>query len=267
MDQIVQNWVAGLGLSAEFTEALSISIVTLGILIAALLANLIGKQLLIKIVSLAVRRSTTDWDDLLLKQKFFGRLAHFIPALVIYYLSDLTGPLHDILQRLSVIYMLTAGVAAWSSFLNAVNEIYSKFEISRHRPIKGYLQVVKIVAFVFAIILMIAISIDRDPLVLLGGLGAMTAVLLLIFKDTILGLLAGIQLSMNDMVRIGDWVEMPQYGADGDVIDISLHTVKIQNWDKTISSIPTYAFISGSFKNWRGMSESGGGLSGLSVWI
>lgn len=219
---------------------------------------MIGKQILVKIVSLAVRRSTNDWDDLLLKQKFFDRLSHLIPALIIYYLSNLTGPWQIALQKLSVIYMLTAGLATFSAFLNAVNSIYLKFKISSHKPIKGYLQVIKIIAFAFVIILMIATSINRDPLVLLGGLGAMTAVLLLIFKDTILGLIAGIQLSMNDMVRIGDWVEMPQYGADGDVIDISLHTVKIQNWDKTISSIPAYAFISGSFKNWRGMTDSGG---------
>lgn len=258
MNQIVQDWVAGFGVSPDYIQLLSLTILTLGIGLIAYLSNLIGKKILIKIVVLAVRRSRTDWDDLLLKQKFFDRLSHLIPALVIYYLSDLTGPWQQFLQKASVLYMLMAGMSTFSSFLDAVNDIYLKFKISSQRPIKGYLQVVKIVSAVFVVLLIIAISINRNPLVLLGGLGAMTAVLLLIFKDSILGLIAGIQLSMNDMVRIGDWVEMPQYNADGDVIDISLHTVKIQNWDKTISSIPTYAFISGSFKNWRGMTESGG---------
>jgi miniconductance mechanosensitive channel len=144
------------------------------------------------------------------------------------------------------------------SFLNAVNDIYCNYEISRQRPIKGYLQVIQIILTIFVVISIIATLFDRPIWPLITGLGAMTAVLILVFKDSILGLVASILISTNDMVRIGDWIEMPQYGADGDVVDISLTTVKVQNWDKTIATIPTYALISDSFKNWRGMSESGG---------
>lgn len=163
-----------------------------------------------------------------------------------------------LIQRASVVYMILAGLLVVNGFLNAVNDIYSSFDISRNKPIKGYLQVAKIILAIFVVVLAIAVLLDQSPVVLLSGIGAMTAVLMLVFKDSILGLVAGIQLSMNDMVRIGDWIEMPQYGADGDVIDITLHTVMIQNWDKTITSIPAYSMISGSFKNWRGMSDSGG---------
>jgi miniconductance mechanosensitive channel len=154
--------------------------------------------------------------------------------------------------------MLLVGVLALNSALNAANEIYQRFEVARRIPILGYLQVVKIIVTLAAVIVGISIWIQQSPLLLLSGLGAMTAILLLVFKDTILGLVAGIQLVANDMVRPGDWLEMPKYGADGDVEEITLNVVKIRNWDKTVTTIPTYALISDSFKNWRGMSESGG---------
>jgi miniconductance mechanosensitive channel len=142
--------------------------------------------------------------------------------------------------------------------LNALHEIYRSLPISQGRNIKGYIQVVKIVFYFIAIILIISIFSGEAPKVLLGGLGAMAAVLILVFKDTILGFVASIQLSANKMVNVGDWISMPKYNADGDVIDIGLNTVKVQNWDKTIATIPTYALVSDSFNNWRGMEESGG---------
>jgi len=142
--------------------------------------------------------------------------------------------------------------------LNLVNELYSRREDAQRRPVKGYVQVVQIVVYLLAAILMVAALIDRSPLILLSGLGAMAAVLILIFQDTLLSLVASVQISSNDIVRVGDWVEMPQLNADGDVIDIALHTVKIQNFDKTITTVPTKRFISDPFKNWRGMREAGG---------
>jgi len=144
------------------------------------------------------------------------------------------------------------------SFLNAVEQIYKGLPMSKDRPIKGWLQILKIFMYVMGAILIVAIGIGQSPLVLLGGFGAMTAVLMLVFKDTILSVVASIQIASNDMIRIGDWVEMPRYGADGDVIEIALHTVKIQNWDKTVTAVPTHAFITDWFRNWRFMSESGG---------
>jgi miniconductance mechanosensitive channel len=193
-----------------------------------------------------------------LEHRFFSRLSHLAPALVIYFAAYLFAPIMGAIQRVSTAYMVLAGVLVINAFLNAAVDIYRSMETSRNRPIKGYVQVAKIIIFVFLGIYVVAILLDRDPTGILTGLGAMTAVLILVFKDSILGFVASMQLSMNDMVRIGDWIEMPKYGADGDVIDVTLHTVKVQNWDKTISTIPSYALISDSFKNWRGMSESGG---------
>jgi miniconductance mechanosensitive channel len=146
----------------------------------------------------------------------------------------------------------------FEALLSASDEIYRGKQVSKIRPIKGYIQVAKIVLFIFLGIVAIAVLMNRSPLLLLSGFGAMTAIILLLFKDSILGLVASIQLAGNDMVRLGDWIEMPKYGADGDVVDVSLTTVKVQNWDKTITTIPAYSLISDSFKNWRGMTESGG---------
>ena len=145
-----------------------------------------------------------------------------------------------------------------TAFLSAANAIYDSNPENLTKPIKGYLQVINIALYLFAGLLVIATLMDRSPLLFLSGIGAMTAVLLLVFRDTILSLVASIQLTGNDMIHVGDWIEMPAYGADGDVIDVALHTVKVQNWDKTITTIPTHALISDSFKNWRGMSRSGG---------
>src|SRR5690606_7343772 len=147
---------------------------------------------------------------------------------------------------------------AFSALLTAVNEIYTRYPRAKDRPIKGYLQVVSIVAHLVAAILIIATLLDRSPVVLFSGLGAMTAILMLVFRDSILSLVAGVQLTANDLVRVGDWIEMPQFGADGDVIDIALNSVSVQNWDKTVTVIPTHKFLEHSFKNWRGMFETGG---------
>jgi miniconductance mechanosensitive channel len=154
-----------------------------------------------------------------------------------------------------VAFTLTLAI---TSALTAGNSVYEKTEAARDRPLKGIIQVAQIVVWVIGIVLIISALAEESPMTLLAGIGAMTAVLLLVFKDTILGLVASIQLSANDMVRVGDWIEMPAYGADGDVIEVALHTVKVQNWDKTITSIPTHKLIEHSFKNWRGMQESGG---------
>jgi miniconductance mechanosensitive channel len=145
-----------------------------------------------------------------------------------------------------------------NAFLSAVNDIYATRPDARSRPIKGYLQIISIVLYIAAGILIVSLLLDRSPAVFLGGLAGLTAVVLLVFRDTILSLVASIQLTQNDMIAVGDWIEMPKYGADGDVVDIALHTIKVQNWDKTITTIPTHKLIEDSFKNWRGMSQAGG---------
>jgi miniconductance mechanosensitive channel len=258
MVEHIEQWLVNIGISENLALYLRWISLGLAMIIVAYLSDYLAKRFLLAGVSRVVKKTRTNWDDSLLRRKVFTRLAHIAPALVIYFSSHLFPPLQEILQRLSVVYMILVGLSVINSTLNAVNDIYRTFSISRQRPIKGYLQIAKIIITIFIVIIAISTLMDRSPWLILSGLGAMTAILLLIFKDSILGLVASVQLSSNDMVRIGDWIEMPKYGADGDVIDVTLHTVKVQNWDKTITSIPSYSLISDSFKNWRGMSESGG---------
>ena len=163
-----------------------------------------------------------------------------------------------LVRRASLIYMLLVTLLAIDSLLNAAVDILRSSTFSRELPVKSVVQALKLVLYSIGAIAVVSLIIGQSPSLLLGGLGAMTAVLMLIFRDPILGLVAGIQLSANQMVARGDWIEMPKYGADGDVLEVALTTVKVQNWDKTITTIPTYALLTESFKNWRGMSKSGG---------
>lgn len=238
-------------------EALEI-ILVVGI---AWIASPIVRRILLAVAHRVSKSTKTDWDDILVENRVFHRLSYLAPAAVIHILAPYafeTPEMVAVSRRIVGAYALIVVLGAVNAVLNAVNEIYQRFEISKRVPILGYLQVVKIILAISVAILVISALIDQSPLVLFTGLGAMTAVILLIFKDTILGLVAGVQLVGNDMVRPGDWIEMPKFGADGDVMEITLNTVKVQNFDKTITTIPTYALISDSFKNWRGMSESDG---------
>ncbi len=240
--------------------ALQLSLVALTVGLAQVLA----RSLLVAAVTHAVRATPTTWDDALLNSKVLSRLAQVVPALVMYYAVTFVTGLPEaavvVIRSVASAYVVLAVARSLGSLLNAVNDVYEKRdpERARARPIKGYLQVAKLLLYLITAVLVIATLFHRDPLLLLSGLGAMTAVLMLVFKDTILSLVASVQLSSNDMLRVGDWIAMPQLAADGFVIDISLHTVKVQNWDKTITTIPTWRLISESYKNWRGMFESGG---------
>lgn len=238
----------------------------------------VAYRLMLRITRGAVRRAashtTATWDDRIIERQVLARLVIVLPALILFYgigpalgLAEPDGgesPTRRALagllvQRaaLSIVVMSTASAA--TALLEAVNDIYQEhFQEAKSRPIKGYLQVIGIALYGAAGVIVVSILADRSPVVFLSGLGALTALLMLVFRDTILSLVASLQIMSNDMIRIGDWVEMPQANANGDVIDIALHTVKIQNWDMTISTIPTHRFISESFKNWRGMDESGG---------
>ena len=206
-------------------------------------------------------KTKTHWDDVLVENRVFQRLTHMVPALILHLAAPAIFPEGEwagLAQRLTLAYMAFAGALAGSAFLNSLNQIYeSSFADAQERPIRSYVQVAGIFLWILASILAIGALTDRSPWALLGGLGAMTAVLMLVFKDSILGLVASIQLTANDMVRIGDWIEMPKFGADGNVEEILLTTVKVRNWDMTITTVPSYRLISDAFKNWRGMSESG----------
>ncbi|MDZ4115615.1 MAG: mechanosensitive ion channel [Xanthomonadaceae bacterium] len=240
------------------------TLLLIALLAAALLADWSTRRVLMRLATRLVQASATQWDDALLARGVLERLAHVLPALVIYagivLIPGIDDGLQTVVRNVAAAYIVLTVAHAISALLNGFNDLYITRDPVRAqaRPIKGYLQVVKIVLFIAAAILIVAVLIERSPLLLFSGLGAMTAVLMLVFKDTILSLVASVQLSSNDMVRVGDWIEMPQLGADGDVIDIALHTVKVQNWDKTITTIPTYRLINESFRNWRGMSDAGG---------
>ncbi len=220
-----------------------------------------AQRILIRIIHRLAAKTRFAWDDELVERGIFQRLSHVFPALAIHVLAPSAFATETLVlwaRRGAGIYALLVLLTTAYRLLSVGVDIYNTYEIARRFPIRVYVQVVKILLAAGTAIIAVAILTGQSPLLLLSGLGAMTAILLLISRDSIQGLLAGIQLVSNDMVRPGDWIEMPQYGADGDVMAITLHTVKVRNFDNTITMIPTYALISSSFKNWRGMSESGG---------
>ena len=229
--------------------------------LVAFAANWIAKRVVLGLIRRGLSRSPLAQEQAALGG-VVARLGNMAPALVVQLGVGLVPALPPALvvltRNVALAFMILTMALALSGVLGVVNDIYQRRPEAAHRPIKGYLQVAKLLIYAGAVILIVAALMDRSPLLLLSGLGAMAAVLMLVFKDTILSLVASVQISSNDMVRVGDWIEMPQLNADGAVVDIALHTVKVQNWDKTITTIPTHRLISESFKNWRGMSESGG---------
>jgi len=232
------------------------------LIVAAVAADIVVRQILLRIVRAIARHSLRAVGDAFIGQNVFGRLSQVVPAVLISVGIDFVPGLSDtfvaVVKNVSSAYIVLMLTLTLTAALAAGQEIYSTYPVARTRPLKGLVQLLQIVIYVLGAIIVVAELADRSPLLFLSGFGAMTAVLLLVFKDTILGLVASVQLTANDMVRVGDWIEMPAFGADGDVVDVALHTVKVQNWDKTITTIPTYKLIAESFKNWRGMSESGG---------
>ncbi|MGY4531048.1 miniconductance mechanosensitive channel [Pseudomonas sp. TE3786] len=232
------------------------------LLVAAWLANWLIKRVLVRGFYRFLRATHLGQDKALARSHIIARLANVVPALIlangVELIPDLPHALITVTRNVCGAFIVLTIALALSGTLTLANSFYERRPDAHLRPLKGYFQVVKIVIYAIATVLMIATLVDRSPLILLSGLGAMAAVLLLIFQDTLLSLVASVQISSNDIIRVGDWVEMPQLNADGDVIDIALHTVKVQNWDKTITTIPTKRFISDSFKNWRGMQEAGG---------
>ncbi len=228
------------------------------VLFLAFITFQITKNIILKIILKISRKTRTNWDDALVDRKFFRTFVYLLPLLIFYYFSPLFPQIKIFIQKITQSLMVIVAISAISSFLNAVNDIYISDKKTKNRPIKGYLQIIEIFFIVLGCVVVISILIGKSPLLLLSGLGAMTAVLLLIFKDTILSIIASLQISFNDLIKIGDWLEVPQFNADGDVIDVALHTIKIQNWDKTITTIPTHKLIDGSFKNWKGMQQAGG---------
>ena len=261
----MEKLLSALGIAAGqggYDTYLEPTLLILGITGLALLTRWFTIRVLNHYIAATVQKSALRWDDTLAEKGFFRRLTRLLPLLVVYMAVDLLfpepTPVSEFSKRLLLSLAVLMAALLMDAFLNGVHAICREMEFARHKPLHGYLQAMKISVFILAAIAVIAILTNTSPWGIFSVFGGLTAVLLLIFKDTILGFVASLQLAGNDMVRIGDWIEAPKYEADGEVIDISIHTVKVRNWDKTIATIPTCALVSDSFKNWRGMQESGG---------
>jgi miniconductance mechanosensitive channel len=253
--EALQSWLQGRPWAAT----------AVGLLVLVLVSwvgDRLSRGVMLKLAVRLSQRTKNKWDDALIERGTFNHLAHIVPASVfqvgIVLVPGLPPSLGATVRNIAAAFMVLMGVRATIAALTASNDVYQRLPVAKTRPIKGYIQLLQLIIALLGGIVMLSILVERSPWFLLSGLGAMTAVLLLIFKDTVLSFVASIQLMSNDMIRVGDWIEIPQAEADGDVIDIALHTITIQNWDKTIVRVPTYRFSSEPFKNWRGMQESGG---------
>ena len=267
LQQILLEW----GLGEDYAATGARTCVSILIALAALIAHRLARGPVLRTITSLIRRTNTQWDDALIERGVLHRLAHLVPGLVIYRLAPLALVGHARLQEIVdtgvLVYLVLTSMLVIDALMSTTVDIYRSTETSREISIKGLIQFLKVILYFLCGVFVVSVLLGKSPFYLLSGLTALTAVLLLIFRDAILGLVAGIQLSVNRMVARGDWIEMPKYEADGDVLDVTLTTVKVQNWDKTITTIPTYSLISESFKNWRGMQDSGGRRIKRSVYI
>jgi len=258
MIEFIKQQLLSYGINGEFSPYLVSTIAVIFIALLCAISNWIAKKFILGSIIMYARKSKNKWDDIMVEKRVFERLSHLVPAVIVHSFAPVFPTAQVWIERLSFSYMIIVGMLVLSALLNTIDEIYRTYSISRIRPIKGYLQVVNIIVYILGAIIIIGVLIDRSPWLLISGIGALSAVLSLVFKDSLLGLVAGVQLVSNNMIKIGDWIEMPSHGVDGEVIEMTLTTVKVRNWDKTIITVPAYSLISDSFKNWRGMHESGG---------
>ena len=262
MIELIQQWVNKIpnidGYQTLATSALALAAIAL----ISMIAFFIVKLVLIKLINKLIAKTRSNLDDVLIKHNVFSRVAYLVPAYLVYTLSPQALEAYPMASKaiivLAAIYMVIMVALIVDALINSLLEMYHSFSVSKRVPIKSFAQVAKLVTYFFATIVVVSLIIGESPLNLFAGLGAMTAVLMLVFKDPILGFVAGLQLSSNRMVAIGDWVDIPQHEASGDVLEIALTTVKVRNFDNTITTVPTQSLINDSFKNWRGMQESSG---------
>ncbi len=274
MDSI-ETWIESLVVSNGIADEsaiywrLGIMLILLGVV--SFIAYLITKRVIVNYIYKIVRRSKVTWDDILADKGVLNNLAHIVPALFIRFTAevifqDFEAALPAVI-KLTDAYLIAVGLTVIMAFTRVAEQWSHHSKAFKDQPLTSYFQLVRIVLYIVAGILILSVLLGRSPIYFLGAFGTLSAILLLVFKDTILGLVASVQIAANDMVKIGDWVEMPKFNADGDVIAINLNTVKVQNFDRTITTIPTYFFITDSFKNWRGMQESGGRRIKRSVYL
>lgn len=230
--------------------------------LASLLLHVLGRRYALALMHRVVRRTRADWDETVFEHRVPHRATLVVPLLVfqvgLEWVPGLEGDLGGLVRRVAAACMVLVGALTADAVLSAAHGLYLRLPVAATRPIKSYVQLAKVFVYVVAAIFVVARLADQSPWFFVSGLGAMMAIVLLIFRDTLLSLVASIQLTGNDLIRVGDWIEMPQFGADGDVTDIALNTVKVQNWDRTVTVIPTHKFLEHSFRNWRNMFEGGG---------
>ena len=259
----IDDLLIGWGISPSRADMLDQFIAFALILAVAFLADALCRKILLKVVAQLVKKTKATWDDIVFDRKVMVHLSRMVAPVIIYLFVPLAfvevgSSAMDFIRRICLIYIIITFLSFVNSFLKAVYSVYSEREQFRDRPLKGMLQTMQVILWLVGGIVVVGELIGRDPLSLLAGLGASAAILMLVFKDSIMGFVSGVQLSANDMLKVGDWIEMPKYGANGTVIEVTLNTVKVRNWDNTITTIPPYLLVSDSFQNWRGMWDSGG---------
>jgi miniconductance mechanosensitive channel len=257
----LKEFLLGSGLSNGLSSLLSTAGLVLIVIILSWLSNLIAKYLILKIVTRIVRKTKTQWDDIFLQQKVFTRLSHLAPALTIWFMAGWALKAYPLwlltVDKMTYIYIVLILTIVVNAFIEAWHKIYLTLPISQHRHIKGYVQLVKILIVLIAVLIIVSVVFRKEVSSLIAGLGAMAAVLIIVFRDTLLGLVASIQLSADNMLKIGDWISIASREVDGIVSDITLNTVKVQNFDKSIITLPTYSLVNESFQNWKGMEDAG----------
>ena len=258
----LMTWLQQMGVAEGNLLTVQRIVVIAAILLIAYVLDMICRKIVMPGVRKVTAKTQITWDDYLLNDDVLNNVCHLIPPVVVYALIPFAFPhepaLLEFVLKICWIYITVVGMKLVCAFLTSLYTISSEHEKLKNHSMKGFYQMIKLIVICIGSIIIISTLIDKDPIAILTGLGAGTAILMLVFQDTIKGLVAGVQLTANDMLRPGDWITMPKYGADGDVIEVTLTTVKVRNWDKTITTVPPYALVNDSFQNWRGMFDMGG---------
>jgi len=259
---IVNDFLKNIGLSDNLLQLIKMIIITASLVGFCFIADWISRKLILVAIERIIKKTKNTWDDILVEKRVFRNVAHIVPAILIGVLAPVLYKGHPswiiLLDKVSDLYLTIGFMLVIIAFFKAFQFYLESRPFLKDKPMDSYMQLIRLIVYILGGIYIISILVDKSPFGIFSALGAMSVVLMLVFKDTILGFVGSIQIAANNMVKIGDWVEFPKYGADGNIVEIKLQTVKVQNWDKTITTIPTYSFVSDAFKNWRGMEESKG---------
>lgn len=258
MENLITEFLKFLNMSIDYTKFVEMTKIIIIALLVSVLAYLITKNILMRVIIKLVRKTKTQWDDYFINRDLFSNISLLIPVGIVEISLSNYAFYAGTVEKIIKFCLIVVIIRIIQSILHGLEDIYDTYEIAKEKPIKSYIQIINILIILTGLIIYIALLFNKSPLALLSGIGALTAVILLVFKDALLGFVASIQLAANSLVSLGDWIEMPSQGADGQVVEINLTNVKVQNWDKTIVTIPSYSLVSQSFKNWKGMEKSGG---------